>query len=79
MSPIADTTTTRSDAGGALAGDPPRDAPDPVRVGEAGAPELLDDERRGRHRGILPPGSRALRGRRLRAHAAGSARRPDGA
>ena len=40
---------------GALAGNPPGNTPDPVRVGEAGPPEFLDDERRGRHRDILPP------------------------
>ena len=50
--------------GRALTGDAPRDPPDPICVGEAGASEfldderLLDDERRGRHRDILPPGLR---------------------
>ena len=39
-----------------LARNPPRNAPDPVRVGEARAAELLHDER-SRHRGILPRGS----------------------
>ena len=40
-------------AGGPLARNPPRNAPDPVRVGEARAAELLHDERC-RHRAILP-------------------------
>ena len=42
-------------SGGALAGDPARHAADPVGIGERGAAELLDDERR-RHRLSLPAG-----------------------
>ena len=47
-------------AGGPLARDPPRDAPDPVRVGEARAAELLHDERR-QASGHSTPGLRASR------------------
>ena len=43
-------------AGGALARDPPGDALDPVGVGDRRATELLDDERGGMARGILPCG-----------------------
>ena len=42
--------------GGTLAGDPPRHPADPVGIGERGAAELLDDERR-RHRLSLAAGS----------------------
>ena len=62
MSPIAETTTTRPRAGGALAGDPPRDAPDPVGIGERGAAELLDDERPAGIAAFYRPASRGLPG-----------------